>query len=372
MPRYKVYLDKNVVEAAKERLIHIFDTFDTVVFMFSGGKDSSVVINLAREVCIEQGEPDKKITVVFIDEEFIPDCVVEHVAGYRSKPWLDLKWLCLPMHDMINVCGTAKDSIIWDPNREHLRPMPDYAIRLAPGDNRLCMWPSQDPHPNSIPTDLLVDEILGVKGRTAHVVGVRADESLSRWRSVVNKLSENYICASGHGHMKIAKPVYDWHENDILKWLFEHGVPYGEAYEAQHLMQRNLRVSPLMHAEASRSFCDAAAMYPETYNRILAIFPEMAMQARYHNDIDRASRVPEYLKDGIEGCRRYVADYMDDSVKAQALAMLNTWETLNKNDPLAYPIRLILWQLVRGITYKMPTALEKKQQLTESRRVHGT
>ena len=46
----KKYLEKNVLEAAKERLTIIFENFDNIYFSVSGGKDSSVMVQLANHV----------------------------------------------------------------------------------------------------------------------------------------------------------------------------------------------------------------------------------------------------------------------------------------------------------------------------------
>lgn len=40
----------NVLTAAKERLMWIFDTFDKICLSFSGGKDSTVLYHLAAEI----------------------------------------------------------------------------------------------------------------------------------------------------------------------------------------------------------------------------------------------------------------------------------------------------------------------------------
>ena len=46
----KVYLEKNVLDAAFERLEIIFNSFDNIYFSVSGGKDSSVMVQLANMV----------------------------------------------------------------------------------------------------------------------------------------------------------------------------------------------------------------------------------------------------------------------------------------------------------------------------------
>ena len=46
----KIYLEKNVLDATFERLEFIFDHFDNIYFSVSGGKDSSVMVQLANIV----------------------------------------------------------------------------------------------------------------------------------------------------------------------------------------------------------------------------------------------------------------------------------------------------------------------------------
>ena len=46
----KKYLEKNILDAALERLEIIFQNFDNIYFSVSGGKDSSVMVQLANIV----------------------------------------------------------------------------------------------------------------------------------------------------------------------------------------------------------------------------------------------------------------------------------------------------------------------------------
>ena len=62
----KIFLEKNVLEAAFERLEFIFKNFENVYFSVSGGKDSSVMVQLANMVAEKL---NKKFDVLYIDFE---------------------------------------------------------------------------------------------------------------------------------------------------------------------------------------------------------------------------------------------------------------------------------------------------------------
>ena len=64
----KKYQDKNVYEAAKERIKFVFENFEKVYVSFSGGKDSSVVLNLALDYMREHREK-RKLGILFLDLE---------------------------------------------------------------------------------------------------------------------------------------------------------------------------------------------------------------------------------------------------------------------------------------------------------------
>jgi 3'-phosphoadenosine 5'-phosphosulfate sulfotransferase (PAPS reductase)/FAD synthetase len=50
----KEYLDDNVYQRAKKRIVHIINSFDKIFVCFSGGKDSLTVLHLVEEVYKEK------------------------------------------------------------------------------------------------------------------------------------------------------------------------------------------------------------------------------------------------------------------------------------------------------------------------------
>ena len=45
----KKYINKNVYDAAMERIEYCFKQFDNIIVAFSGGKDSGVMLNLVYQ-----------------------------------------------------------------------------------------------------------------------------------------------------------------------------------------------------------------------------------------------------------------------------------------------------------------------------------
>ena len=128
MIRKKEYLEKNVWEKSLERIEYLYENFDKVVVSFSGGKDSTAVLNATLEVARKL---DKlPLEVVFFDEEAIHPPTIDYVKRTYDLDEVDLKWYCLEFKHR-NACSNEEPFwYTWDKKEKDkwTREMPEEAI----------------------------------------------------------------------------------------------------------------------------------------------------------------------------------------------------------------------------------------------------
>lgn len=331
MSRQRHFLDIDVLEAARQRIETIYDLFDSVAVMFSGGKDSLVCLELIRQFHEKNGLG--RVKVVFRDEELLPNSVIDFVDGYRKKSWVDMDWWCIPQVNNRFVLGRHLDYVQWDPKRKWVRQKPPWAI-------------SPDMVGGQHENDILTSQ--GMRGKAAFIVGIRAQESLTRYRSVVNKLNLNYICASSTPKVKLCKPIYDWSEDDVFKFFMEEKVDFCEIYRAQNLSGAGLRVSTPLHVEAAKRIDLVKHEDPDFYQRLVDVFPETLLQDRYWREWDVKAQREKY-GGSFRGCWQYIEDHIPPGrMKDLAKKRLKEFKTMSKKNPEAFNPQYLLKHLTSG------------------------
>ena len=341
MTRQRMFLDMSCVDAARERMRHIYDTFDTVCVQFSGGKDSTAILYLAKEIHEERGLGPVK--VIFRDEEMVSNLVIKFIEEVRNYDWVDMEWYCLPQGQEIWVLGRREYCLLWSEKRRKqnrlIRDIPKWAIRAE----HFGLDPNKP-----IPQSIDYYTMQGKKGRVAYVTGVRANESMIRYRSCVQKLHENYIVIpykmKSNIPLRFAKVIYDWTTDDVFKFITEeHEASYCEYYDLASLTGSNSRVGIPLHAVAVRRIGDVVVTEPEFYDRLVECFPQVDAQRRWWPDFDIEKVIMIYAKEEWSGVKRCIEEnVLTPGLNQRAMAFASEFRKKHRKDPRSYPIHWLI------------------------------
>lgn len=256
----RVYKEKNVYEASVDRLDFVFDNFERIYISFSGGKDSGILLNLVVDYMRERGLKTK-IGVQILDNEANYESSLSFMHGILKDnlDLLDVYWCCMPVTLPCTVSSYEVDWQCWGENDKErwIRDMPDeeYIVNI---DNH----PFGDLFVENMHYDRFWDmfaEWYSQGKPTANLIGIRTQESLNRFRAILNDAKE-----TKGGEMWTKKntdnvwncyPIYDWKTRDVwianAKFDWEYNRLYDTFYMAGVPVEKMRVASPFMSESKS-------------------------------------------------------------------------------------------------------------------------
>lgn len=266
----KTYLTKNVLEAARERISMLFDRFETIEVSVSSGKDSSALLNL----CLQEAEArGRKIKAFFLDQEAEYDSTITVIRDMMSHPGVIPLWFQVPIY-MTNATSYSEYFLYaWGPGEVWMRDKDPLAIHAIDEEypkrfyEFFRWWEKKDTS-------------------AAYLVGLRADESITRYRAVTKYPGWNGLkWSSLDGDVKVFYPIYDWTVYDVWKFIYDYDIKYNKIYDLMYLdgysIYKKMRVSNLIHEKSYKCLVDLPRYEPETYDRLCSRIGGIAAASRY-------------------------------------------------------------------------------------------
>lgn len=243
----KIYLKTNVFEAALERINRIFDDFDNVVISSSGGKDSTVTMELALMVAEQRGKLPLKM--VFLDQEAEYRMTIEYMRIAMADPRVKPIWIQCPIK-LFNATSMDDPWLnCWEEGGDWMRPKESFSIteNVFGTDRFHDMFPAILEHyfPNE---------------SACYLAGVRAEESPTRLAGLTSGSTYKEITwgkklNEKKGHYTFY-PLYDWTLSDVWKAIHSNGWNYCQIYDELYrygIAPHKMRVSNLHHETAVHS-----------------------------------------------------------------------------------------------------------------------
>ncbi len=226
----------DVLTAARQRIAYCFDHFEALYVSFSAGKDSSVMLHLVMD---EARRRNRKVGVLFIDLEAQYELTIEHAAEMFDTyaEWIEPYWVCLPIKLRNSVSNYEPVWCAWDPARRE-----DWVRKLS-ARNIICDPAYFDFFSERMEFEEFIElfAVWYARGRsTAAFIGIRADESLNRFRTIAiwdkgMHFGKRWTTEIVPGVYN-AYPIYDWRTADI--WRYHAHYPdrsHNAVYDRMHL-----------------------------------------------------------------------------------------------------------------------------------------
>lgn len=364
VPNYDVF------EAALDRIRWLFDEFENKVLVStSGGKDSTIVLELAAKVARERGVV---LEAMFLDQE----CEFQSTIDYQryimnERDDINLRWYQVPF--LLENSTNHDDPWlhVWGEGEEWVREKEPNSI-----------------HENTYGQDKFHEILSAISTRDwngCQIDGIRADESPARrllttsrpmykWVTWANVDADPAASSDPANHRFRFHPIYDWQTPDIWKAIHDNHWRYNTHYD--HLYQhgvatKNMRVSNYHHEGALTSLHWLQEIEPETWEAATRRLAGISTYGQLHGD-QYPKTLPYMFKDWVEYMHHLIDNLATQPEHRDSF--LNQWATLQRGMPDTNPNELaqVMVKVVIGndfygtsVNNYLVTNRKKKKLLSE-------
>lgn len=270
----KKYLEKNVYDAFLERINYVFDHFELVYFSVSGGKDSSVMVQIANRIAADR---NRTYDVFYVDYEAQYQATIDHVYELKELSQIrDFYHLALPFnsHNASSIFQPHWQP--WNPDEQDkwVRSMPSDSINLGnhPFGELFVRGEEVESFMLKFPKWLMRKHN---QKEVACMVGIRTDESMNRFRSIAfgkNLFKDNNWSTNIGKGLYNFYPLYDWRTEDIWTAVARFDLTYNEAYEMMFkngMSIHDQRICQPYGADQRVSLNQWAVLEPDTWHKVV-------------------------------------------------------------------------------------------------------
>jgi predicted phosphoadenosine phosphosulfate sulfurtransferase len=302
----KIYKNKNVYEESLDRIRYLFDEFPNVIVSISGGKDSTVILHLAKKVAKEKNRLPLK--VMWIDQEGEWEGTVDYCKGVMEDKDVEPYWFQMPMVITNNASSTNRYSHCWKEEEKENWIHPQHPLSIK--ENK---YGTERFH--KLFKAIIDKEFKNQKA--CYFSGVRTEETPKRYVSVTASLTYKGITWGKILNTKqehyTFNPIYDWSYTDVWKCINDNNLKYNRVYDEMYkkgVQIKDMRISNVHHETSIQALLLIQEIEPQTWNKVSKRIGGANTIKHLKNSSFRAPKEYPYMFNSWEEYARHLLEHL--------------------------------------------------------------